>query len=257
MPRSLLCLFAAASLLAGPADVPSPRPCPRHDQKVAAVRKGGYDLVMIGDSITQTVGEMVGDMGGEWTPLRAVWEKHLVPRKALNLGYSGYRTEGILWNLQNGELDFPQSPKVFVLLIGTNNTEDQHFKELHTAEQAAAGTKAIVDLIRKRHPTSKILILRPFPAGGPDSRTDYKRSYNRSAKALAELQRLGELTAKFADNRNVFWLDVGKVFLRPDGTIDTRLMPDLIHPNAAGAEAWVTAILPTVDKLLGGVESKK
>lgn len=248
MSRALLCLFAVATLLAGPADVPNPRPCERHNAKVAAVRQGGYDLVMVGDSITHTLGEMPG---GDMEPLRAVWDKHLAPRKALNLGFGGYRTEDILWNLQNGQLDFPQSPKVFVLLIGTNNIDDQHQKTVHTASQVLAGTKAIVDLIRKRHPTSKVLILRPFPCGGPNSRTDYHRKNNRSAKAVAELRRAGDLVSRLADNRNVFSLDVGKVFLRPDGTIDTQRMPDLIHPNLAGAEAWVTAILPTVDKLLG------
>lgn len=253
MRRALLCLFAAAMLLAGPADVANPRPCERHDQKVAAVRKGGFDVVMVGDSITQTL----GDMPGKWAPLRAVWEKHLAPRKALNLGYSGYRTEDILWNMQNGELDFPQSPKVFVLLIGTNNTDDQHYKETHAAEQLAAGTKAIADLIRKRHPTSKVLILRPFPCGAPSTAPAAAPGYHRSAAAYEALRKAGELTSKLADNRNVFWLDVGKVLLKADGTIDTALMPDLIHPNAAGAEAWVKAILPTVDKLLGGVESKK
>jgi lysophospholipase L1-like esterase len=54
-----------------------------------------------------------------------------------------------------------------------------------------------------------------------------------------------------ADGKQVFWLDVNPVFLRPDGSINTDLMPDLIHPNAAGAEAWAQAIEPTLMKLLG------
>ena len=244
----MLLFVLCANLIAAtpPADVPNPRPCERHDAKVAAVRKGGYDVVMIGDSITQTLGEMPGEM----EPLRAVWDKYLAPRKALNLGFGGYRTEDILWNLKNGQLDFPKSPKVFVLLIGTNNTDDQNQKTVHSGAQVHAGTKAIVDLIRKRHPTSKILILRPFPCGGPDSKTDFGRKYNRSAKGIAELRKAGDLSAKLADNRNIFWLDISKVFLKPDRSIDSALMPDLIHPSLAGAEAWVSAIIPTLDKLL-------
>lgn len=244
-----LLLFAATALVAGPAaDVPNPRPCERHDAKVAAVRKGGFDVVMVGDSITEAVGDIAAP---RWAGLRAVWEKYLAPRKALNLGYSGYRTEDILWNLQNGELEFPQSPKVFVLLIGTNNTDDQHYKETHTAEQVAAGTKAIVDLIRKRHPTSKVLILRPFPCGSPSTAPKGASGFRRSAAAYDALRKAGDLTSKLADNRDVFWLDVGKVFLKSNGTIDPALMSDLIHPSAEGAEAWVKAILPTVDKLRG------
>jgi beta-glucosidase len=62
----------------------------------------------------------------------------------------------------------------------------------------------------------------------------------------------GELTAKLADGKQVFWLDINHVFLRPDGTINTNLMPDLIHPNGSGAEAWVSAVEPTLVKLMGG-----
>jgi len=231
----------------GDADYPQPSPSARHNQKVAAAKAGNYDLVLIGDSITQTVGEL----DGEWAPLKAVWGKHFAPRHALNLGYSGYRTENILWNLQNGELDFTNSPKVAILLIGTNNTDDQHYKTVHTAEQVFAGTKAIVDLIRQRHPTTKILVLRIFPCGGPGAQTSYHRKYNRSAKCVEAYRRAGEMTVQLADGQHVFWLDIGHVFLRLDGTINTDLMPDLIHPNAAGAEAWAQAVEPTLAQLMG------
>ncbi|MCX6925351.1 MAG: GDSL-type esterase/lipase family protein, partial [Verrucomicrobia bacterium] len=81
--------------------------------------------------------------------------------------------------------------------------------------------------------------------------TAYHRKYNRSAKALEATRRAGELTAQLADGKQVFWLDVNHVFLCPDGTINTNLMPDLIHPNAAGAEAWAQAIEPTLAQLMG------
>ncbi len=62
-------------------------------------------------------------------------EKALCPLNSINLGHNGYRTEQILWNMQNGELDFKQAPEVFMLLIGTNNADDRNFKRVHTAEQ--------------------------------------------------------------------------------------------------------------------------
>lgn len=231
----------------GDADCPAPCPSARFNKKVRTIRTDIYDLAMIGDSITETV----GDARGEWIPLKAVWSKYFAPHNAINLGYSGYRTENILWQLQNGELDFKQSPKVITLLIGTNNTDDQNYREIHTGEQVFAGVKAIVGLIREKHPSSKILILRPFPCGGPGSQTTYQRKYNRSETAMGYLRRAGELSAGLADGKQVFWLDIGHVFLRPDGSINTDLMPDLIHPNAAGAEAWAQAIEPTLAQLLG------
>ena len=231
---------------AAPADQPSGRCGARHTAKVAAVKAGGYDLALIGDSITQCL----GDSGGEWAPLKAVWDRHYAPRRAINLGYSGFRTENILWNLQNGELDFPTSPKVFMLLIGTNNLDDQHYKTVHTAEQVFAGTKAIVDLIKTRHPTSKILVLRILPCGGPGDTTTFGRKYNRSAAAMEALTKAGAMTASLADDKQVFWLDLNAVFRTPEGKLKVDLMPDMIHPNAAGAEAMAAAIAPTLDRLL-------
>ena len=159
--------------------------------------------------------------------------------------------QNILWNLQNGELEFQKSPKLFTLLIGTNNTDDQHYPTTHTAQRVFAGTKAIVDLIRQRHPSSKILILRILPCGGPHDTTPYTRKYNRSAEAITQTQLAGKLTATLADQQHIFWLDLDAVFRRPDGSINTDLMPDMIHPNAAGAEARAKAMEPVLSKLLG------
>ena len=231
----------------GDADFPTQQPSPRHDEKVAQVRSGHYDLVMVGDSITHTLGEMPGTLYG---PLKQVWDRYYAPRKAINLGYSGFRTENILWNLENGELDFQVSPKLFVLLIGTNNTDDRNFKRVHNAHQVFEGTKAIVDLIRHRHPKSKVLVLRIFPRGGDEQQGIAERVFHGSPQCLATCREAGLLTRQLADGKHVFWLDVNPVFLTSDGRIDLERMPDLLHPNLAGAEAWSKAIEPTVVQLM-------
>lgn len=231
----------------GDADFPNPSPSARHDEKVAAVRSGRYDLVLIGDSITHTLGEL----GGKYEPLASVWQRHFAPRRAINLGHNGYRTEQILWNLENGELDFAESPKVAVVLIGTNNSDDRHFPKVHTAEEIYAGTRAIVECIRRRHPTTKILVLRIFPRGGDGETGVSPPAFNSSAHCRETCRRAGELTARLADGKQVFWLDVNHVFLRLDGSINTDLMWDLLHPGPAGAEAWAQAIEPTLARLMG------
>ena len=252
---TLLCAAAIAQPVNAPtappkpgdADFPSPAPSVRHDEKVAAVRSGRYDLVLIGDSITHALGEL----GGKYEPLTEVWNRHFAPRHAINLGHNGYRTEQILWNLQNGELDFAPSPKAAILLIGTNNSDDRHFSRVHTPEEIFAGTKAIVDLIRQRHPTTKILILRIFPRGGDAERGVSPPAFNSSAQCIETCRRAGELTAKLADGQHVFWLDLNYVFLRPDGTINTDMLWDLLHPSPAGAEAWAQSMEPTLAELMG------
>ena len=80
---------------------------------------------------------------------------------ALNLGYSGARTENILWNIANGELE-GQSPKVITLMIGTNNADAKNYPTHHNGEQIAGGIKAIVAAIKAKCPDSKILLLRCF-----------------------------------------------------------------------------------------------
>ena len=230
----------------GDADFPRPSPSARHDQKVKEVRSKNYDVVMVGDSITHTLGEL----GGKYEPMKKVWNKHFLPLNTINLGYNGYRTEQILWNLQNGELEFKKSPKVFILLIGTNNTDDRHFKKVHNAEEIFTGTKAIVTTIQKRHPKTKILVLRIFPRGGDDEKGISPPAFNSSPKCIETCRQAGELTRRLADGKKVFWLDINHVFLQPDGNINTELMWDLLHPSPRGAETWVSAIMPTLRKLL-------
>jgi lysophospholipase L1-like esterase len=230
----------------GDANFSKPAPSGRHDTKVAAVKKGDYDLVLIGDSITHTFGEL----GGKYAPIKAVWKKHFEPLNAINLGHNGYRTEQILWNLQNGELDFKRSPKVAMLLIGTNNTDDRHFKQVHSAQQIFAGTKAIVELIKKRHPTTNILVLRIFPRGGDDEKGVSPPAFNSSKECIETCRQAGLLTKQLADQKQVFWLDINHVFLHSDGKINTDLMWDLLHPSPKGADAWATEVMPTLKKLM-------
>ena len=230
----------------GDANYPKPSPSARHDAKVLAVKNNHYDLLLIGDSITHTVGEF----GGKYKPFKSVWEKYYAPHNAINLGYNGYRTEQILWNLQNGELDFKLSPKVAMILIGTNNSDDRFFKKTHTAKEIFLGTKAIVELIKDRHPATKILVLRLFPRGGDNQKGISPPNFNSSRKCIEICEKAGKMTKKLADGKQVFWLDINEIFLLPDGNINTELMWDLLHPSLAGAEAWAKAVKPTILKLM-------
>jgi len=204
----------------------------RHAEKVAAARAEKHDLLLIGDSITHNL---------DLPRFKAVWDQFYGPRHALDLGYSGGRTENILWNLADGELD-NQSPKVAVLLIGTNNSDDANYPIVHTAEQIAEGTRAIVALLRTKLPQTKILLLRIFPRTNVYKKGDVERGSARQ-RFLTNL-RAGELVSHLADGKMVHFLDVNHVFLRLDGSIDPEMMPDLLHPSPRGALAWARAMEP-------------
>jgi lysophospholipase L1-like esterase len=202
---------------------------PRHKEKLAEIarRKAAgepTDLVFIGDSITHN------------------WEQHNKPQwdefwgkyHALNLGYGGDRTENVLWRLQHGEID-GIAPKVAVMMIGTNNTGHRH----EAPELIYAGIKRDIQEIRKHLPHTKILLLAIFPRGEkPD---DDLRLNNEKVNAL--LPRL-------ADGKHVFFLNFGKAFLAPDGTLSKTIFPDLLHPNGDGYKIWQREMQPTLDKLM-------
>ena len=212
----------------------------RHAEKVAAAKAGDHDLLMIGDSITHNL---------EKPGYQAVWKQFFAPRNALDLGYSGARTENILWNLQNGELE-GQHPKVVTLLIGTNNSDDANYPVVHSAEQIRDGTAAIVKLLREKLPDTRILLLRIFPRTNTYKKPDGSPRGD-VAERFATNQKAGELVADLADDKSVFFLDVNHVFLKLDGSIDTALMPDQLHPSPAGAQAWAEAMEPLLSKLFG------
>lgn len=122
----------------------------RHERCVEATKKGDLDVIFIGDSITQ------GWEGGG----KAAWDKYFGEYKTGNFGFSGDRTEHVLWRMDNGEIVGLQ-PKVAVMMIGTNNIGHGS----SNPEQTAAGVKAIVAKLRAKLPKTKILLLGIFPRG--------------------------------------------------------------------------------------------
>ncbi len=199
---------------------------PRHEQKLKELAEmKTVDLLMIGDSITH----------GWETGGKAVWEKYYGKRNALNIGFSGDRTEQVLWRFDHGEID-GIVPKAAVVMIGTNNTG--HRKD--NPDETAAGVKAILDKLAEKSPKTKVLLLAIFPRG--ESAKDELRVIN---------DQINERLSKLADNKQVYYLDLSDKFLDGDGTLPKAIMPDLLHPNAKGYEIWAEAMEPTLARLLG------
>ncbi|MDD3470178.1 MAG: GDSL-type esterase/lipase family protein [Thermoguttaceae bacterium] len=197
----------------------------RMEEKNALAQQGGWNIVFVGDSITH------GLDGSE------VWKKYYEPRKALNLGFSGDRTEHVLWRLDNGNLNGFQ-PKAFVVMIGTNNAGHHQAAPADTA----LGVVAIVEKIRTRFPEAKILVLGIFCRGANND--DPLRKLNDATnEMLATIYGTGSQQVKF--------LNINDKFLSEDGTLSKEIMPDLLHPNAAGQEIWAQAIEADVKAMLG------
>ena len=121
-------------------------------------------------------------------------------------------------------------------MIGTNNTGSRQ----DSAEETAAGVQAIVAHLRATLPETKILLLGIFPRGA--TATDPLRRLNST---------INDRLRGFADDRHLFYLDLGPVFLDRDGHMRRELMPDLLHPNEQGYQVWAEAMEPQLKALLG------
>jgi beta-glucosidase len=202
---------------------------PRHEQKRAdakaiAAKGGKIDLLFIGDSITQG-----WEKEGE-----PVWKKHYADRNAFAIGFGGDRTENVLWRLQQGAVE-NMSPKLVVLMIGTNNTGHRNENPAYTA----AGIKQVISELHQRLPEAKVLLLAIFP---------------RDEQPEGSLRKINndvnQIIKGYADNKRVFFADINSVFLTSDGVLTKDIMPDLLHPNEKGYSLWAEALEPYLQKLL-------
>ncbi len=198
---------------------------PRHTQKLKDKTRQDIELIFIGDSITHDWEET----GGQ------VWEAFYGHRKAFNLGFAGDRTENVLWRLQNGAVD-GLSPKLVVMMIGTNNTGHRMDK----ATDTITGIKAIVSELQTRLPDTNILLLGPFPRGAQPNQAE--RILNADINTLLELEGWPD---------GVHFKDISAEFINPDGTISEFIMPDLLHLSPVGYRLWAAAIEEDVSRLLG------
>jgi beta-glucosidase len=201
----------------------------RHEGFVEIAKRGGVDILFMGDSIT----DFWRNRGS------TVWNKYYASQHAANFGISGDRTEHVLWRMDNGELDGIK-PKVVVLMIGTNNTGKENNGRLrNTISQIIAGVTAVVADIRTKLPESKILLLAIFPRG--NTTEDFQRG---------EVAVINTALAKLDDGEHVKFLDIGPKFLDADGTLPKSVMPDSLHPNAQGYQIWADTMNPTLDEMM-------
>lgn len=199
----------------------------RHQSMSDRMAQGHAGILWIGDSIVRK-----WDLEG-----KPLWDKYYAQRDAVNLGISGDCTQQVLWRLQHCNLD-KVKPKLAIVMIGQNNGPR------NTAEEIADGVKAIVSYLHEQQPQMKILVLGITFRGEKPNDEQVK------------LARTNEILAKMADGKAIFYQNINKLFLAPDGTIPKTLMPDCEHPNEEGCRIWAEAIEPMVAQLYGDTPVK-
>ena len=187
-------------------------------------------VVFLGDSITQAW----EDAG------KAAWEKHFAPLGALNWGYSGDRTEHLIWRLQNGDIQRVK-PKAAVILIGTNNTGQSQ----RPAAETVDGIQRTLEDLAWKWPDTKIILMSVFP---------------RAEKADNPLRKLNdeinEQAKALADGQRVHLLDINARFMDAEGTLNKELLPDLLHLSPAAYDIWAEVLVPKLKELGVGVKNQ-
>jgi lysophospholipase L1-like esterase len=244
MRRKTICFVTAFALFvpvllavqtrgpASPANQPRPRDDARHKAFLEIARAGNIDLLFVGDSITDWFSNSRGQNPAAGLE---VWNGSFGSMRPANFGIAGDTTDGVLWRMQNGELDGFKA-KLIVLMLGTNNINRNPVDEI------VDGDRLIVEEFKKRQPQAKVLVLGVFPRNA--------RQPEQTAALRATINEINSKLAKLVDNRQVFFMDIGEKFLTPDGTLTAEVMPDGLHPSAKGYQIWADAILNQVKALM-------
>jgi len=174
-------------------------------------------IVFLGDSITQGWHD---DFDGLFPEL-----------KTANRGISGDTTRGVLIRLKEDVLAL--NPRAVVLLIGTNDLEEQA-----QPWTIATNLRLILDGLKQHNPAMPVIVCEVFPSSVEKKRPAYF------------IRRLNQLIREAtADQPQVTLVETWKLFASPTNDAKPEEFPDLLHPGNAAYVKWAGAIRPVLATL--------
>lgn len=174
------------------------------------VRQDQGAVVFLGDSITQG-----------WAP---TMNGLFLGTKTANRGIGGDTTRGVLIRLKEDVLAL--NPKAVVLLIGTNDIEEQA-----SPETIAGNLKLILAALKAHNATMPVILCNVFPSSA---------KMKRPADTIKKLNQL--YFAAIKDEPQVTLLDTWSLFANAEGDAKLDEFPDLLHPNQLGYLKWYAAL---------------
>lgn len=180
----------------------------RHEEILKLNKQSAPDILMIGNSITHY---WSGEPLAKSQHGTKSWENLFKGKKVRNLGFGWDKTENVLWRMYHGELDGFQAKTIF-LLIGTNNLS------FNTDEEIVEGITTVVKAIKDRQPNAKLCVIGILPRAKMETR-------------VAEIDK--KLNKKLIGCTYIY---LSPQLIKADGTIDTTLFLDGLHPNERGYE---------------------
>lgn len=205
----------------------------RHEQvKELVAKRKDTQLIFIGDSITHMFGGLPKSRIARGA---SIWEQNYAQYNPINMGFGWDRTQNMLWRLENGALE-GISPKVAVVLAGTNNLTGTNNAPTNTPEEIVAGIKKICETVHRKSPKTKILLLGVLPRHGEE----LNEKIFEINKLILALKKERYITVK------ILW----KKFADKNGQQNMKYFHDKAHPNARGYQLWAETIEPTLKQLL-------
>ncbi len=192
----------------------------KHESFLNIIKNKKIDLLFLGDSITR-----------RWEENPELWDKYFREFNPVNFGIGGDTTQNLKWRILNGEID-NISPKLVILLIGTNNLPVNNEKEI---------TEAIIDIINIIHnklKKSKIILLGILPRNIDDKKIDYMNMIDYINCELKKIEK----------NKYIIFYDIGKKYFTKNGKAIINLIPDGLHPDKEGYEVFGKQLLKVIKK---------
>jgi len=180
-------------------------------------------VVFLGDSITQGWGDD--------------FSRHFPGMKIANRGISGDTTRGVLIRLKDDVLAL--HPRAIVLLIGTNDLEEQADPETITAN-----LKLILAELKQHDPKMPVVLCQVFPSS---------ETKKRPADKIKKLNQLYAATVK--GDAQIILIETWTLFANGQGDAKPEEFPDLLHPNQVGYAKWAAALRP-IFATLGFLETE-
>ena len=193
----------------------------------------------------------------------SIWKAHFGRWSPLNLAIGGDRAQDLGWRLQHGLLPPNLQPKVFFVMIGTNDLGSGEEHEVVSSE-----VQLVLEQLHAARPHATIVLHGLLPRGG-DEGIPHTSAFHRSGWWSAAhnnhydpIRRVNAKLSSFA-GRNPQWLkylDCSHLFLsraydvaggEGKSYIPVELMYDLLHLTPEGYQRWARCLQPKIAEALG------
>ena len=203
----------------------------QHQDGTDFLKENQADLVLIGDSITQSFG---GEGRNTGQPGSKALTAALPNMTVANQGISGDRTQHVLWRLDHNALA-GTCPAHIALMIGTNNLPHD------SAPDIINGIERIVHHIRLLCPNSTVLLHAVPPRGlNPDN------------PMRTKVTNINDAIRRIGQTDGVTWVDPWSDAILDDGDLDPEVMAgDGVHLSFNGYRTWARALQTAMAKTPG------